>query len=83
VLLQEHSAELNESVRPRIVERPEDALSVVDCQGDHFRLKREGLLEEQPSRLIDERCQLADVLVGDAQAGEIHRGEVPSERGDS
>ena len=79
VLLEQNATELGQGVRAHIVERPEDALPVVDRQRDHSGLESERLLEEGACRLVDERYELADVLVRDAQAAEIHRGEVPSE----
>jgi hypothetical protein len=75
VLLQEHGAQLHESVSPDVIERPENPLAVVDCQRDHFGLEGERLLEEGACRLLDQLCEFADVLVGDLQAGEIHEGE--------
>jgi hypothetical protein len=58
VLLQEHRAQLGQRVRAGIVERPEQALTVVNrqCQDDRPQCKR--LLEHAPSRLVDETGEL-------------------------
>jgi hypothetical protein len=74
VLLEQDATELGQRVRPRVIERPEDALAVLDRQRDHSGPTRERLLEEGACRFVDELCELADVLVGDPQTGEIHKG---------
>ena len=74
VLLEQDAAELGQCVRPGIVERPEDALPVIDGERDDFGLQPERLLEKRAGRFVDEPYELADVLVGDPQAGEIHKG---------
>jgi hypothetical protein len=63
VLLPQHTTELDQRVRASIVERPEDALAIVDRQRDHSGLKRERLLEERARRLVDERLELSSASV--------------------
>jgi hypothetical protein len=72
VLLEQDATELGQRVRPRIVECPEDALSIGDRERDDCGFLRERLLEKRARRFVDEPYELADVLVGDPQTGEIH-----------
>jgi hypothetical protein len=74
VLLEQNATELGQRVCPRIIERPEGALSIGDCERDDSGFHRERLLEEGACRLVDAPYELANVLVGDPQAGEIHKG---------
>ena len=74
VLLKQNSAKLGQRVRPRIIERPENALAVLDRQRDYSGPTRERLLEEGACRFVDEPDKQANVLVGDPQTGEIHKG---------
>ena len=59
VLLEQHSAKLCECVRPRIIERPQDALAVLDSERDDASLERERPLEKRPRRLVYELDELA------------------------
>jgi hypothetical protein len=70
--LQQHSTQLSECVRADIVERPEDALAIFDRDCDDLALERERLLERGARRLVHELDEIANVLVRDRQAGEIH-----------
>jgi hypothetical protein len=74
VLLEQDATELGQRVCPCIVERPQDAPSIGDRERDDSGPHREHLLEERACRLADEPYELANVLVGDPQAGEIHKG---------
>ena len=74
VFLEQDATELSQCVRPGIVERPEDPIPVIDGERDDFGLQPERLLEKRAGRLVDDPYELADVLVGDPQAGEIHKG---------
>jgi len=75
VLGEQHPAKLCEGVRPDIVERPQDALAVIHGECDDSSLECERLLEKRARRLVHERDELADIVVGNVQAGEIHEGE--------
>lgn len=61
VLHEQHAAELGKPVRLRVVERPEDALPVVDRQRDDHRLPLKRVLEDGASRLVDQTGELTDV----------------------
>jgi hypothetical protein len=63
VLEQEHASELGEPVG-RVVERPQQALAVVDCQRQDDGAERERLLEHTSCGLIDEAGELPNVGVG-------------------
>ena len=65
-------AKLGKGVRPDIVERPQDALAVLDGERDDSGLEHQRLLQQRACRLVHELYEFADVLVGDPQAGEIH-----------
>jgi hypothetical protein len=78
VLLEQYSGELGQSIRPRIVERPEDAFAGLDRLRDDFGPQGEGFLEKRAGRFAVELCELSDVLVGNPEAGEHHRGGVAS-----
>jgi len=62
MLGEKHTAKLRERIRPGIVERPEQALPVVDRQPHDQRLSLECVSEHGRGRLVDE-------------AGEHHRIE--------
>jgi hypothetical protein len=72
VLGEQHPAKLCEGLCPGIVERPQDALAVLDSERDDAGLERERLLKKRAHRLIHERDELADVVVGNLQAGVLH-----------
>jgi hypothetical protein len=55
-----------------VVERPEDALPVVDSERDDGGPEAERLLEQTPRRLVDESGELPNVVVGNSEAGENH-----------
>jgi len=59
----------------RIVERPEDALAILDRQGDDHGLAFDGVLENSRGGLIDEVRQLADEVGADWNPREPHRSE--------
>lgn len=69
---------LREAVRWGIVERPEDALAVVDRQRDDHRLPLDGVPEHGRGGLIDETGELADVFVANPEPGEHHRSIICS-----
>ena len=75
MLLQKHAPELRQGVRPDVVECPEDAFPIFDRERHDLAVQRERPLEEGACRLVHEPYELANVLVGDPQAGEIHGGE--------
>jgi hypothetical protein len=75
-LSKQHAAELGEPVRRRVVEGAEDAFPVVDRQGDDQRLPLERVLEDGAGGLIDQGCELPDVLVRNPEAGEVHGGKL-------
>ena len=54
VLLEQDAAKIGQCVRPGIVERPEDALPVIDGERDDFGLQPERLLEKRAGRFVDE-----------------------------
>ncbi len=74
VLLKQDATELCQRVRSRIIERPEDALAIGDCERDDFGFHRERLLEEGARRLVDDSYEFAHVILGDPQTGEIYKG---------
>jgi hypothetical protein len=74
VLLEQDATQLGQRVRAGVVERPEDALAIGDRERDDFGPAPERLLEEGARRFVDEPYELADVLVGNPQTGEIHTG---------
>ena len=63
VLLEQNATELGQGVRAHIVERPEDALPVLDRQGEDHRLQLERLLENTARWLVDQTGELSNVLV--------------------
>ncbi len=73
VLGKEDTAELCKGVGPDVVEHPEESLTVLDGERDDSRLEGERLLEKGARRLIDEPYELANVVVRNVQAREIHR----------
>jgi hypothetical protein len=81
VLLQEHGAELRECVRSRIVERPEDALAVVDGERYYGSTERERLLEHASRRIVDKAGELPHVVIGNPKTGEHHARDSASEEG--
>jgi hypothetical protein len=66
------ASELGQRLSPHIVERPQNALAIFDGECDDLAVEPERLLEERARRLIYECDELANVLVGDPQTGEIH-----------
>ena len=52
MLLEEHPAKLRERVCPHVVERPEDALAVIDGECDDLAIECERLLKKGTRRLI-------------------------------
>ena len=74
LLLEQHATKLGRGFRADVIERPEEAFAIFDGECDHFAIERERILVG-PCRLVHERDELADVLVGNPQAGEIHGGE--------
>ena len=74
MLPQEYAAKLGEGFG-RVVERSEDALPVLDRQGDDDCPEPERLLENPARRLFDEPGELADVVVADRDPREHHRVE--------
>jgi hypothetical protein len=74
VLAKQNAAELLEP-GGRIVERAEDAFSVIDRQCNDGDLPVQGELEHACGRFVDERCKRADELRSNEKAGEHHRGQ--------
>jgi len=72
---EQHASKLCEGVCPDVVECPEDAFAIFDRERDYLGLECERLLEKGACWLVHERDELAHVLVGDPQAGEVHGGE--------
>ncbi len=75
MLGEQYSAKFCKGVRSDIVERPQDALAIIDGERDDSSLERERLLEKRARWLIHEPYELADIGVGNLQAREVHRGE--------
>ena len=75
VLLEQHTAKLCQRIRSDIIECPENAFAIFDGECDYVAVERKRLLEEGTGRLVHERDELAYVLVGNPQTGEIHGGE--------
>jgi hypothetical protein len=73
VLLQEDSPPLGQGTRD--VERPQQSFAVFDHQRQDHRPQAECLLKQTPRWLVDETGELPDVVVGNPQAGEHHRGD--------
>jgi len=71
----QRASQLCKGVGPDIIERRENAFAIIDRERDDLGFKCERLLEQGACRLIHESDDLADVLVGDPQTGEIHGGE--------
>jgi hypothetical protein len=71
VLLQEHGAELGQRVCSRIVERPEDALPVLDRERQDDGAECECLLEHASRWLVDERGELPDIVLGNLRPASI------------
>jgi hypothetical protein len=75
-LSEQHGPELDQRVRAYVIERPEDALAILDRQRKNRRSQAERLLEQAPRRLVDKTDEFPNVVVGKSEAGEHHRGEV-------
>jgi hypothetical protein len=71
VLQQEHGAELGQRVGSGIVERPQDALSILDRQGDDDGLKCQRLFEHAPRRFVDETGECSNIVVGNPEPASI------------
>jgi len=76
VFLQEHAAELGETIW-RIVEDSEDAFRIVDRQRDDHRFAIERVAERGRGRLIDEAGELADVVVPSLRPASIIAARLP------
>ena len=74
VLVQEHGSQLGKRIATGILERPEDALAIVDGQRDNSRIETERPLEDAPRGLFDEIGELPNVVVRNRDAGELHGG---------
>ena len=74
LLFEQHAAQLGEGVG-RIIERAEDALPVLDRQGDDQHVRLERTLEEARGRLVDQACELANGVLTDRDPREHHRAE--------
>jgi len=69
---EKETAKLYEGVCPGIIERREKTLTVLNGQRDDPSLERERLLKKGPRRFLNKLYELADIVVRNVQAGEIH-----------
>jgi hypothetical protein len=68
VLLHQHPSQLRQRIRADIVERPQDALAILDRERNDLCSERQRPLEKRARRLIHKPDELANVLVGFQQA---------------